>query len=274
MPAKRLNLTIEEYHNERTYLTNTDLQSLADWRNWQPGEEPDWTYAKFQYRMDHASTRRPTPSQLLGAVVQSIVFPESEQGVFYEPCKHREGTKAMKAWVADQRPGTIAVPLDMFTQAKSMAASLTSLPEFPSSEMLFSESTITWDHSPSVKLKCRPDAEFKECICELKTTCEETPGQFMRSFCKLGYHRQAALYVEGLSQVYGLGNRPPIRHFVVSSVPPYCAWPIQVIASVISLGAVQVGILCDRIEQGIPSREGAGILRLDIPHYAYGAKRW
>ena len=82
------------------------------------------------------------------------------------------------------------------------------------------ETPIEWtDEQTGTPLKCRPDKVLKNgLIVDLKTCVDIEPGDFARAVANFGYHRQAALYLEGCKTI---GAEGPFLFIAVSKRPPH-----------------------------------------------------
>ena len=74
------------------------------------------------------------------------------------------------------------------------------------------ESTLVWETEARTQCKARLDAWGDGIIVDIKTTTDASPDGFRRHAYDLGYHLQAAWYVDGLATV--LGIEPPAFYFV------------------------------------------------------------
>lgn len=86
------------------------------------------------------------------------------------------------------------------------------------------EQPVEWqDTITSLPLKCRPDIRLTNgLIVDLKTTCDIDPESWSRTMANYGYHRQAALYLDGCWQSHKADG--PFVHIAVSKTPPHeCA---------------------------------------------------
>jgi exodeoxyribonuclease VIII len=75
------------------------------------------------------------------------------------------------------------------------------------------ESTLVWETEARTPCKARLDAWGEDAlVVDVKTTTDASPDGFRRHAYDLGYHLQAAWYVDGLATV--LGCEPPAFYFV------------------------------------------------------------
>ena len=125
-----------------------------------------------------------------------------------------------KDWTALQRAaGKIVMRPDEFLELRKTAIAVNEHPE--AGPMLcaarFREATIVWEDARQVPCKARLDAiganwEGQRFIVDLKTTTDASPAGFARKAWELGYHLQAAWYVDALAESRGCGT--PAFYFV------------------------------------------------------------
>ena len=86
------------------------------------------------------------------------------------------------------------------------------------------EEPVEWtDDVSGLRLKCKPDIRLANgLIIDVKTTNDIDPEAWSRTVATFGYHRQAALYLDGCWQVHQADG--PFVHIAVSKEPPHeCA---------------------------------------------------
>lgn len=113
-----------------------------------------------------------------------------------------------KDWAALQRAaGKIIMRPDESVRLHEVALAVNEHPE--AKPMLraarFREATIVWEDARQVPCKARLDAigysGLQPFIVDLKTTTDASPAGFARKAWELGYHLQAAWYVDALSEI-------------------------------------------------------------------------
>lgn len=123
-----------------------------------------------------------------------------------------------KDWTALQRAaGKIIMRPEEFLALRKTALAVNQHPE--AGPMLraarFREATIVWEHPLQVPCKARLDAiggQAEPFIVDLKTTTDASPAGFARKAWDLGYHLQAAWYVDALSEIRRCDH--PVFYFV------------------------------------------------------------
>lgn len=115
-----------------------------------------------------------------------------------------------KDWTALQRAaGKIIMRPEEFRALEKAALAVTQHPE--AGPMLraakYREATIVWEDARQVPCKARLDAigyhGLDPFIVDLKTTTDASPAGFARKAWDLGYHLQAAWYVDALAEIRG-----------------------------------------------------------------------
>lgn len=123
-------------------------------------------------------------------------------------------------WLAlQQAAGRIVLTKDQLIELGKVAGAVARHPEAGAMlrEARFREATIVWEDARQVPCKARldaigSDAEWKRFIVDLKTTVDASPAGFARKAWELGYHLQAAWYVDALAESRGCGT--PAFYFV------------------------------------------------------------
>lgn len=104
-----------------------------------------------------------------------------------------------------------------------------------------SELGLVWtDPVYGIPCKCRPDKLLMKhwdgpMIVDLKTT-RANPEDWARECYNNGYHRQAAHYIEGVREVYGLDRNPRHMLIVVGKSEPYDTVVYEMSAEFIGVG--------------------------------------
>lgn len=108
--------------------------------------------------------------------------------------------------------------------------------------MAFDLSLPGWDRS--MRLKGRMDnyspLDGYATISDLKTTLSAHPAAFAKSMVRYGYHRQAALYLDGMTILDHAASREEVRRryviVAVEKAPPYVTSMFELDAATIELG--------------------------------------
>ncbi len=199
----------------------------------------------------------------------------------WNAAKSNESSAAAKDWWAkfnEQIAGRELVTADEFAlmqqQLKALAENPTLASDFATGQ---SEVSIFWiDEETGVYCKARPDHihhldDRTVRIIDIKSTMDESPSGFGRVAARLGYHRQAAHYTMGYTQVTG----KKVEAFVfaaVTSQAPVLAVPYVLTDEIADQAIderadlIELYARCKR-ENHWPAY-GAGYQLLDFPAYA------
>ena len=141
----------------------------------------------------------------------------------------------------------------------------------------YSEASVFWvDEQTGIYCKARPDwvhyIDGKTVtLVDLKSTVDESPSGFGRASARMGYHLQAAHYVEGFQQA----TRLDVRQFIfaaVTSAAPILAVPYALTDEIEAQGFDERRELMDRYAWCVANDQwphyGEGIQMLDFPAYA------
>lgn len=106
------------------------------------------------------------------------------------------------------------------------------------------EVTMFWEHErpsagalPGWSMRCRGRVDFlstEGAICDLKTTRDSSPIAFGRQAASLGYHVQAAWYVDGHEAA--TGKRLPFVVVAIEKAPPFAVAVYEVPEELLALG--------------------------------------
>lgn len=98
------------------------------------------------------------------------------------------------------------------------------------------ESSIFWKEKNTKELlKCRPDYFTDDFIIDLKSTKNASPDSFSKDVIKYNYHVQAAMYLDGLSELTGNTSRQ-FMFIAAEGYPDFiCEWYV-LDENLISLG--------------------------------------
>ena len=181
------------------------------------------------YKAHKAKPQEPTPAMVLGTYIHSAVLEPGKVEFKVAPKCDRRTTegKAIYAKFLDNCKETDLVvsesDFDIINGIKhsvrqhSMASHLLSGGD--------AELPIFWEDSAGVKCKARLDYynPIENCVVDIKTTESATFEDFSRSIYKYAYHRQAAWYLDAISQKLG----KEVRDFVIVAVEKIAPFAIQ-----------------------------------------------
>ena len=149
----------------------------------------------------------------------------------------KEGKRVKEEFITLAGDKTIVSPKD-FDIVQGMSNSMKAHPLF---DRLFVngkiEHSLIWKQD-DIFLKSRPDFYNDDFIVDVKTTREESPDDFSRSILSYGYHRQAAMQIDGLSLLTGRQYKHHIL-FVVEKEPPYLCYMVSLDEESINQGRIE-----------------------------------
>ncbi len=168
----------------------------------------------------------PTPAMVFGAAFHTFILePDRFQRDYaVSPTfdrRTKNGKEAAAQWAAENA-GKIPVAVEDLDLMEAMLAGLRrnrfAVGAIDSAGVV--ETPVEWDcEQTGLALKCRPDKVLASgLIVDLKTTNEIEPVEFAKTVANFGYHRQAALYLAGLSR---RGITGPFLFVAVSKRPPH-----------------------------------------------------
>lgn len=138
------------------------------------------------------------------------------------------------------------------------------------------EKSLVWqDSETGVWLRCRPDflPNAIRHIPDYKTAVSSKPEDFRKQAWNLGYHMQAALYLDGIAAV--TGAEPQSFFFVVQEkTPPYVVTCIALDPISIEWGRVQnrkaIHIFAECLKTGKWPGYANEVVEVQLPFYAEG----
>lgn len=176
-----------------------------------------------RYHID--SPTLPSPTMKLGQAVHCLTLtPERFDREFLVPPKIDGRTKAGKAMKEDLRAETrTIIDQDDFELAQKLSEKIWS---HKNAATLLKEterevSAVWKDANTKVLCKGRLDAwnPGLGVVLDIKTTQDASPGAFARSLATFGYARQAAFYLDGLTELKQLVSR--FVFIVIEKVAPF-----------------------------------------------------
>jgi exodeoxyribonuclease VIII len=117
------------------------------------------------------------------------------------------------------------------------------------------ELSVYWEDASGLRWKGRPDCFVDGVILELKTTTDVRPARFAKARRRFGYDMQAALYVEGVTQL--TGKSPRFIYVMAESVRPHSVWTQELDAHELALAAEELADLRARFRAAWIAHEAA-----------------
>lgn len=235
MADRITNLSIEQYHADRRYFTNTALKHAAQWTR----DGIIWRPRLMKSYIDGCAPVERTPALEFGQAFHSVAEGKSlEEVVLIIP----QGiTRAMneykKVWLPDMVTRVLASgkfndPEAALAYVKRMEISWNdardlrgcwdSLRDSPlvkeilAEEKVATEGTIRFDFG-GLPFQVRPDLELANTIINWRTA--EDPHAYLRNAYRLGYHRSTATERQGVYEVSRVWKR--YLHIVIGKREPH-----------------------------------------------------
>lgn len=228
--ASRLTLSIEAYHRDRAWFTNTALKHAAKWTK----GGILWTPSHLRSYLDGCAPIETSPALEFGSAFHAV----AEGKVLEEVCaimpqvpdektgELKDMTRAMNAYKKEWRPAIDEkfgrdFPDMSRKESEKLRACWDSLRDSPAVRKLLEqkvvarEGTIRWEQG--LQLQVRPDLELEDDGFDWKTS--SNPHGFLWSAYDFGYHRSAALQKQGIYEASGKWK--PFYHVVVGNVEPF-----------------------------------------------------
>jgi hypothetical protein len=214
----------DDYHADRGTLTHSALKNMG-WWSWD-GEfnaTPDLMKAWFDGDL-HSSDSR---SKDFGTAVHMLCEGLAPEDVYCIAPEIRRGTNAWKEWEAtipedDKRPKFKPSEIEaILAMHKNLLhhPTVMNLMVRPGEHEKVVRAVCPQTSQP---IKCKPDfRQPGEFVVDFKTTEDPAPDGFLAQAKKLGYHRQAALYLYVIELATGVRER--FFHAVVGSKAPRTA---------------------------------------------------
>jgi exodeoxyribonuclease VIII len=250
-----------------TYATAPGILTRAEY-DALPGE--NWSLLKMMQRspMHYKFTKEQgfqpmTDPIILGVVTHYATFEPEKLDTHVAVWGEKRNSNAWRAFEEENANKTIIL-VDAFEHAKQIAAVARKVAGKLLSN-LDNEVTIQWTHKNGLPGKGRIDHMSRGYgIIDLKTCRDASPLGFGRSAASLGYHCQAAYYVDGYEAMTGV--RLPYTILAVENRAPFAAALYTVTPDHLELGRSIYLPLLDRVkecqERGEWPAYWAGVLSL------------
>lgn len=206
-------IPIEEYHRHPS-VSKSQLDQFAK--------------SPAHYLASLTTPRKETPAMRIGSIFHGMVLEPERVKIAVAPACDKRTKDGKATWEAFclENAGAEIVTADEGEMLNGMAESIR---KHPAASALLSgpgiaEGSCFWRDEQSGELcRCRPDFYRRDLgiIVDLKTTEDASPEGFAKSIAKYGYHRQNAMYVDGVAAA----TEDYVRGFVfvvVEKTAPYC----------------------------------------------------
>lgn len=265
-PGIHKNMPIEVYHKSPG-ISSSGISLILDCpkRYW------------YQYLCED-NIKEETRSMSIGQALHTMVLEPhtfDDRFLVLPQCDRR--TKAGKEVYEDaiKHAGTKSLlNHDDYESAKQMAENIRTHRMF---EKLYGvgniEDSLIWkDKDTNVLLRSRPDYYNDFLIVDIKTTKDASPHSFANSMATYGYHRQAALACDALTELTGVTYDTVIQ-FVVENTAPYLVAAYLISQDAISLGRKQykegAAIYSDCMKSNVWPGYPEIITEINLPSYVY-----
>lgn len=205
----------------------------------------------------------PTPSMMLGSAVHCLALEPDKWPLEYAvaPKVDRRTKDGKLAWECFclEAEGKAVIDQDTACKVDRIASSLgrseifASLMDMPG--RVIEEAAYWTDDATELALKMKPDlycpagaTDFALCV-DLKTASDPSPDAFARQAANLGYHRQAAFYLDGCRHVCDDDTPVKFLFIVVGNDEPYDVWPYLMGEEWIDVGNVENWQALARLKQ-------------------------
>lgn len=162
------------------------------------------------YLSSLTTPRKETPAMRIGSIFHGMVLEPERVKIAVAPQCDKRAKDGKATWEAFclENHGAEIVTADEGEMLKGMVESIRN---HPAASALLSgkgiaEGSCWWYDEQSGELcRCRPDYYRRDLgiIVDLKTTEDASPEGFARSIWKYAYHRQAAMYLDGVEAATG-----------------------------------------------------------------------
>ena len=180
------------------------------------------------YLASLSTPRKETPAMRIGTLFHGLVLEPERVKIAVAPVCDKRTKDGKATWEAFcyENAGAEIVTAEEGEMLNGMVAAIR---KHPAAAVLLSgpgvaEGSAWWHDEMSGELcRCRPDFYRRDLgiIVDLKSTDDASPEGFARSIAKYGYHKQNAMYVDGVEAATG----DVVKGFVfvvVEKTPPYC----------------------------------------------------
>lgn len=162
------------------------------------------------YLASLTTPRKETPAMRIGSLFHGLVLEPERVKIAVAPACDKRTKDGKATWEAFcyENAGAEIVTAE---EGEMLNGMVTSVRAHPAANALLSgpgiaEGSAYWVDEQSGELcRCRPDFYRQDLgiIVDLKTTEDASPAGFARSIWKYGYHRQAAMYADGVEAATG-----------------------------------------------------------------------
>ncbi len=243
-------MPFEEYHRVEA-LSQSDLQLMKR-------SPRHYKYSRVR------GEEEPTDAMLFGSAFHCLVLtPDDFNNLYvFEPKDIDRRTKVGKEAYADfviANQGKTVLPARFQSQIFEMAETFITHPVVVALHNIQPEVSLFWK-DPEYGIDCKGRLDIYQAdnrtIADVKTTTDARAEAFARTVCVMGYHRQAAWYIDGAREC-GL----PVHCYLLLAVekePPYGIGCYMLIDEVIELGRRENRALVQKFAECVKSEQWPG----------------
>jgi hypothetical protein len=215
-----------------------------------------------------------SPAMILGSAIHcAILDPERYDSDFLISPKFDKRTSAGKAAFADFErlsDGKTIIDEEMAEKIKGIKNSVLTHPI--AKEMLSSGeaeySYYSEDSETGLKTKCRPDYHNSDALIDLKTTLDASYEGFSRQIGNMGYHIQAAFYLDVFNKSQSL-NYKDFYFIAVENTAPYAVAIYRLNSEQIEHGRIAYRSAIKQLSEYLKSGETSEERRAGISSFGY-----
>ena len=223
-----------------------------------------------------------TPAMIFGSAFHSLLLEGQEafgKRFAVAPKIDKRTKQGNKDWAlfAEQNVGKSIITKDDYDKMCEMASAIGFHP-FAAKVLCEgrSEMSVFWvDKGTGLYCKCRPDRipdGDHGVIVDVKTTTSAKKHDFTNTVARYGYHRQAAIYIDGLNAVSNT-TVDAIIFVAVEKDPPYMVGCFALSDIDIDVGRVRYRELIEkekefREKDFWPHYEDSGLIEMNLPNWA------
>lgn len=169
--------------------------------------------------------KKPSPAMRLGTLAHDFIL-EGRAPTVAPPLS--KNSLAYKEWFERQPDPALICTADELAALREMKRSALDALKYHSLNLEHAEIEVSGymvDLINEIQLRIRPDARFDEqgVLLDLKTTGDASPDGFRKQAWNLGYHIQAALYLNVANAIAGEERYKEFYWLALETEPPYAA---------------------------------------------------
>ena len=191
-PIHAIGLDIDEYHKIPNF-SSSDINCF-----YQSGNTMLDFRSHYEYRLKGNKDRKPSESLILGQMTHLLLLEPDKIGPYGESITANFKIRKKTVDRLLEKATNMTKELRQNRQCAHLLSQVDPLLEVENS-------FVWWNDALGAGLKSRPDAFHGNIILEIKTTKKgnASPNLWKKVIRTMGYHRQAALIIDGMEQFFG-----------------------------------------------------------------------